>query len=144
MVKICGKEYTKNVFNQVTCPDKCRAINDRNSKMKYAQKYNENESKRLGDLSEQWRIPIMVIREYGESFLKENPTVIEALQLHNKLAGRYTFLTDEEKEIRIKSGNRYRLKKYRDKKGYEKKVCKMCGKEFIPGIDTLSNFAKTC
>lgn len=146
--KVCGEIFTLSQVlggnNQVTCSDKCRDENNRILKRESFLRLKDEKNKIIHYYSNLWRIPIYQVIKYGVDFLKSNPSVVEVIQLQTKLSGRFQFLTEEEKDIRRKAVIRDNNKKHRDKRGYNKKPCKICGKEFIPGIDVKSNRAVCC
>ena len=146
--KICGDEFELSKKpggnNQITCSDKCRIENKKILKRQSFLRLKEEKNKKFNYYSNLWKIPVYRVLEYGVDFLKENPDVIEVIQLQTKLSGRFVFLTEEEKEIRRKALIRDSNKKHRDKRGYTKKPCKICGTEFIPGITVKSNRAVCC
>lgn len=147
--KICNTEFELSKKpggnNQITCSDKCRLQNQRILKRESALRLRDQKNQMLNYYSNLWRIPVYQVINYGIEFLKENPSMIEVIQLQTKLSGRFTFLTEEEKEIRRKAVIRDNNKKHRDKRGgYKSKNCKICDKKFIPGIDVKSNRAVCC
>lgn len=146
--KVCGEVFTLSPGlggnNQVTCSDKCRVENQKILKRESSLRLKNEKNKILNYYSNLWKIPIYQVIKYGVQFLNDNPSVVEVIQLQTKLSGKFTFLTEEEKDVRRKAVIRDSNKKQRDKRGYSKKPCKICGKEFIPGIDVKSNRAVCC
>lgn len=136
---ICGDEFQqvgKGGHNRVVCFNPtCKKTNNDNKKRESYLRIGNEWYQKFKDYSELWSIPIYKVIEYGIDFLKENPIVVETIQLETKLTGRYVFLTEEEKAIRRKAIRRDANDKARQKKeNYLKpKNCKICGGEFIPG-----------
>lgn len=146
--KICGESFIIPTGlggnNQVTCSDKCRVENVKILKRESFLRLKDENNEVLRYYSNLWRIPIYQVIKYGVRFLNDNPSVVEVIQLQTKLSGKFVFLSEEEKDVRRKAVIRDNNKKHRDKRGYSKKPCKICGKEFIPGIDVKSNRAVCC
>ena len=138
---ICGEKFNTKVHNQICCSKKCMHINSHNNKKKHHNRVKEDKRERLLRMSEKYRIPVNDILEYGEDFILLK-NVLEVLQAKNRLGGKFTFLTEEEKTIRKRAVERSCNKRYREKKGYKKKCCVICNKEFT--AINKSNSSKTC
>lgn len=146
--KICNVEFQLPIgrggHNKITCSDECKVENQKRLKLESYLRLKDKKWNLLTDYSNLWRIPIYQVIKYGIEFLNNNPDVIEIIQLQTKLSGRFSFLTEEEKNIRRKAVIRDNNKKHNEKRGYKSKSCTICNNEFTPGIDVKSNRAVCC
>jgi len=140
--KICSNEFVipkqRGGSNQITCSDKCRKINQSLLKRESNLRLKDNRNNILKDYSNENKIPIYKIMDYGIEFLNNNPIVIEVIQMQTKLSGHFSFLTEEEKLIRRRATERQAREKFRATKIFKQKDCKICTKPFIPGVDVKS------
>src|SRR5574343_1579198 len=148
LCKICGTEFELQSRpggnNQVVCSPKCKKENDSKLKRESFLRLKDDKVRLIKYYSNLWKIPIYQINKYGIEFLNNHQEVLEVIRLQTKLSGKFTFLTDEEKEVRRKATIRDHNKAIRDKRGYKRKPCKICGTEFSPGIDTKSCGSLCC
>lgn len=142
--KICNEPFELTIpHNRVTCSDKCSDINNKILKKESYLRNKKERIKKRDRLREKYNLPYRIIEQYGEEFLDENPIVLETLQTMNKINGKFTFLTEEEIDIRRKSRTRESNKKAREKIGPVEKECKICKSKFNT-IGGGSNNRVTC
>jgi predicted nucleic acid-binding Zn ribbon protein len=149
--KICGNEFEKSVNNQICCSDKCSKINNSLLKKQSFLRLKDEKNRIINDYSGKYLIPKRYVLQYGIKFLDDNPNVRDCLRLITKVGGHYTFLTEEEKEIRRKivkeegqlRGNN-KAKEKRIKRGWIEKNCKVCGSVFTIGEGKEGNNRVTC
>lgn len=144
---ICNSEFElpkSGGHNKKTCSPSCKKINDNDKKRESRERLKESKATILKNLSNEWRIPIYLINQYGIDFLKSNPCVIEVLQIQTKISGKFTFLSEEEKLIRRRANESQARHKFRENIVYKVYTCKVCGGSFDKSGSQRKNNRVTC
>ena len=144
---ICDSPFEitgKGTGRQVTCSLSCRKVNQSNLKKESRMRLKESKDTFIKGLSEEWKLPIYIILQYGVEFLKENEVVREALVISNKISGKFDHLTEEEIAMRRKATVRQANQKQRLKRGYSVSNCEICSTEFTKEGSSRGNNRVTC
>lgn len=115
--KICDKEFERPFRSRALyCSDPCRKEAKKNNPFK--KEGNLRWINKLREFSKENNIPISYAKPYGVEFLKQNPLVLEMLQMQFKMVGKslkYAKLPDENRKERRKGYRKISGKKYYDK-----------------------------